>query len=122
MIGYLTIGVNDLAAARAFYTELLAMMGAKPQVENDRMVLFGDGEGAGLAICTPYDGQPASGGNGTMVALQIASKELVHSIYQRALELGARCEGEPGQRVPDQFYGAYIRDVDGNKLAFYFPG
>jgi predicted lactoylglutathione lyase len=54
-----------------------------------------------------------------MVAIPAGSKEAVDKFYHKAIELGATCDGEPGQRIPDMFYGAYVRDPDGNKLAFF---
>lgn len=119
MLGYATIGVNDLAKAKQFYTDLLAGMGAQVVLETERIVFFGTADGGPmLAICIPWDQQAASPGNGTMLALNQSSKENVDKMYQQAIALGASCEGEPGQRVPDVFYGAYVRDPDGNKLAF----
>lgn len=122
MISYVTLGVNDLHAAKKFYSEILALMDVQPLYEMERMIMFAQGgQEPRLAICTPYNKEPATGGNGTMVALKVGSKELVNQIFARALELGATSGGEPGQRVP-QFYGAYIYDLDNNKLAFFYPG
>ena len=70
------------------------------------------------AICTPFDGEPASVGNGSMVAFNQDSKDSVDAIYNKALALGATCDGKPGERIPDVFYGAYVKDTDGNKLCF----
>ena len=72
-----------------------------------------------LAICIPYNEQPQSPGNGNMVAPNPGSKEACDALYHMAIQLGASCEGEPGQRIPDMFYGAYVRDPDGNKLCFF---
>jgi predicted lactoylglutathione lyase len=121
MIGYLTLGTNDLAKARAFYTELLALNEARPIHETARGVFFAKAPGEPmLVVCTPYNEQPANFGNGTMVALNVASMEVVEAMYRKALELGGSCEGAPGFRVADVFYAAYVRDLDGNKLAFTF--
>lgn len=119
MIGYVTIGTQDMAKAKAFYGELLAPLGAKLVIDMGRLALFGAGRGKPmLGVCLPYDGQPAQAGNGTMVALAAESTELVDQLYAKALELGATDEGAPGARMPT-FYGAYVRDPDGNKLVFF---
>jgi len=71
-----------------------------------------------LAICIPYDEKAASVGNGTMVAIRAGSRAACDELYAKAIALGATCDGPPGERVPDFFYGAYVRDLDGNKLCF----
>jgi len=120
MIGYVTIGVSDMERAKAFYSELLADLGASVQIDIERLAMIGTAMDAPmLAVCMPYDGQPNHPGNGNMVAINPGSKEAVDKLYRKALELGATCDGEPGQRIPDMFYGAYIRDLDGNKVAFF---
>jgi catechol 2,3-dioxygenase-like lactoylglutathione lyase family enzyme len=119
MIGYVTIGTSDMDRAVAFYDALLAELGAKQLMGMDRIKFYGSGPGAPmLAVCTPYDGKDQHHGNGNMVALPAGSPENVDKLYARARELGATDEGEPGQRMP-VFYGAYVRDLDGNKLCFY---
>ena len=123
MIGYVTIGVSDMSRAKAFYSELLGDIGAKVLLDMGRIAFIGESMKAPmLAVCTPYDGEPNQPGNGNMVAIHPGSKEAVDAHYKRALDLGASCDGEPGQRIPDQFYGAYVRDPDGNKLAFFHFG
>ena len=120
MIGYSTIGVSDMERARAFYTELLADQGGKQLIDAGRIVFFGKGPGEPmLAICDPYDGNACAPGNGTMVAFAMDSKEEIDAMYEKAISLGATDEGAPGQRIPDRFYGAYVRDHDGNKLCFF---
>ncbi len=122
MIGYVTIGTNDLARAEKFYDALLAELGAKRVMANDRMRFYGAGLGKPMiAICTPADGNKATVGNGMMVALSASSKEEVDRIYQKAIELGAQDEGPPGPRNP-RFYGGYFRDPDGNKLVAFVMG
>ena len=74
-----------------------------------------------LAVCTPYNEEAPSPGNGNMVAIAPGSKEMVDKLYAKALELGGADEGEPGQRM-DGFYGGYFRDPDGNKICFCQPG
>ena len=120
MIGYVTIGVNDMERAKGFYTELLADMGASVIMDMDRIAFLGTEMGAPmLAVCTPFNEDDPQPGNGNMVAIAAGSKEKVDEMYSKAIELGATCDGPPGQRIPDMFYGAYIRDLDGNKLAFF---
>jgi catechol 2,3-dioxygenase-like lactoylglutathione lyase family enzyme len=122
MIGYTTLGVGDLAKAEQFYASVFAELGGKLMMGMDRIKLFGTGPGAPMfGICLPYDGKPASAGNGTMIAIQCDSTAKVDAVYAKARELGAADEGEPGQRGPG-FYGAYIRDADGNKICFFKMG
>lgn len=119
MLGYVTIGVNDMDRAVAFYDALLGELGAKQLMGMDRIKFYGTGEGAMLAICIPYDEKPQDPGNGNMVAIPGGSREGVDKLYAKARELGAADEGEPGERIPGVFYGAYVRDLDGNKLCFF---
>lgn len=119
MIGYLTIGTNDLERATKFYESLLDGMGAKKTFQTDSLSAWSFGEGTTLLTITkPFDGNSASVGNGVMVALSAESPESVDKLHARALELGATNEGEPGFRGKG-FYGAYFRDLDGNKLNFF---
>ena len=119
MISYVTLGVSDLSAAKAFYSELLADQGAKVLIDMDRISFIGKSMTAPmLAVCVPYNQEPASTGNGSMVAFAPGSKEGVDAMYNKAIALGASCEGAPGERIPNVFYGAYVKDVDGNKLCF----
>jgi catechol 2,3-dioxygenase-like lactoylglutathione lyase family enzyme len=122
MIGYVTLGTNDLARAVAFYDELFATIGAGRFLETEQFIAWSrDPEQPGLAVTKPFDGQPASVGNGVMVAIQLNSTAEVDAFYQKALELGATCEGPAGPRAEMAgFYAGYFRDLDGNKLnAFY---
>ncbi len=119
MLGYTTIGVTDMDRSVAFYDALLAEVGAKQTFGMDRIKFYGTGEGAMLAICIPYNEEPQHCGNGNMVAIPGGSREGVDKLYAKAIELGATDEGEPGERIPDVFYGSYVRDPDGNKLCFF---
>lgn len=122
MIGYVTLGTNDLKRAGAFYDALLAELGAKRAMEMERFIAWSTGPGMPmLGVITPYDGKPASVGNGVMVALMAASKEQVDAVYRKALDLGGRDEGAPGPRAPG-FYAGYFRDLDGNKLNVFCLG
>ncbi len=119
MIGYCTIGVNDMARAEGFYNDLLPLVGGSQLMGMDRIKFYGTGpDAAMLAICIPYDEQAQHCGNGNMVAIDGGSRENVDKLYAKAKELGATDEGEPGERAPG-FYGAYVRDLDGNKLCFF---
>lgn len=123
MIGYTTIGVSDMEQAKQFYCDLFADQGAKVVIDAGRIAFIGAGRDKPmLAVCTPYDGNTPTPGNGAMLAFAASTKEEVDTMYAKAISLGAADEGEPGQRVPDRFYGAYARDHDGNKLCFYIFG
>ena len=118
MIAYTTIGTSDYEKAKAFYLAVLGDLGATVFMDTGRLTVLGTPSGGGmLAVCTPYNEEAPSPGNGNMVAISPGSKELVDKLYAKAMELGATDEGEPGQRM-DGFYGAYIRDADGNKICF----
>lgn len=119
MLGYATIGATDIDRACAFYDELLAEIGAKQLMGMDRIKFYGTGmDAAMLAICIPYDEQEQHCGNGTMIAIPGGDRATVDKLYAKALELGGTDDGAPGERNP-VFYGAYVRDLDGNKLCFY---
>ncbi len=120
MIGYVTIGTRDMEKAKAFYAELLADLGASVLMDIGRIAFIGTAmDQPMLSVCIPYDENDPQPGNGNMIAINPGSKEAVDKLYAKALDLGATSEGEPGQRIEDIFYGAYIRDLDGNKIAFY---
>ncbi len=119
MFSYVTLGSNNLDKAVQFYLELLKDQGAKALIKMDRIVFIGkDMQKPMLAVCIPFNKEPATAGNGTMLAIAPGSKEKVDELYHKAIALGATCDGAPGQRIPDVFYGAYVRDLDGNKLCF----
>ena len=119
MIGYVTIGVRNLSEAIVFYDELLGLVGAKQILKRDRIKIYGtDEKGCNLGICIPHNKAPQQAGNGNMVSILAGSKENTDKLYAKALQLGATDEGQPGERNPT-FYGAYVRDPDGNKLCFY---
>ena len=119
MIGYATIGTSDMEKACAFYDALLGEIGGSQLMGMDRIKFYGTGDGAMLAICIPYDEKEQNCGNGNMIAINAGDQATADKLYAKAIELGASDEGEPGDRVPNVFYGAYVRDLDGNKLCFY---
>ena len=122
MIGYVTLGTNNLPRAASFYDTLLAEIGAKRFMDVGRGYFWGVSIGKpALAVMTPFDKQPATVGNGTMAALVVDSHEKVDRLYKKALELGAADEGPAGPRGGG-FYGGYFRDLDGNKLVVFCMG
>lgn len=130
MLGYATLGTNDIGKARAFYDGLLGSIGAK------RIMEFGDELGGftmwgtswdkpGVAVTRPYNGETAMAGNGNMLAIVLDERAKVDALHAKAIELGGTCEGPPGLRGdegPQAFYGAYFRDPDGNKLCAFRVG
>jgi catechol 2,3-dioxygenase-like lactoylglutathione lyase family enzyme len=127
MIGYATLGTNNLAKARAFYDELLAEIGAKRLMELPHgFTMYGARlDRPALAITPPYDGQAAKPGNGNMIALVVEEREKVDALYKKALALGGSDEGAPGVRGeegPQAFYAAYFRDPEGHKFCAFRVG
>lgn len=118
MLGYATLGTNDFAQAVSFYSEVFDLLGVPPVMNDGRMAMWGNpGEDGVFAVCTPYDGAPATAGNGSMFGLRAQSKSVVDQVYAKGLTLGGTDEGPPGMR--QAFYSAYFRDLDGNKLVVY---
>lgn len=124
MIGYITLGTNDLARAGAFYDRLLAEVGARRVMNDPRMLGWGTAPDKTMfSVITPFDGQTATVGNGVMIALNVGTGEAVRRVYTKALELGGTDEGHPHDRGSSMgFYGGYFRDLDGNKLVAYCLG
>jgi catechol 2,3-dioxygenase-like lactoylglutathione lyase family enzyme len=116
MIGYVTVGTNDLARAAEFYDKIAALMDTPRMMEDENFIAWGtmDG-GAGIAATKPFNGEAASVGNGVMVALLAKDPAHVDAIYKAALVAGGSDEGAPGHRGGG-FYAGYFRDLDGNKL------
>ncbi len=122
MIGYISLGTNDLERACKFYDALLGSIGETRIFEQDGFTAWGTTmDKASLAVTPPFDGNPATVGNGVMAAMLMPSKEAVDAFYAKAIELGAADEGAPGQRG-EGFYAGYFRDLDGNKLNAFFMG
>lgn len=121
MIGYVTLGTNDLPRACNYYDALFKSIGVGRFMEEENYFVAWSPapEAPGVAVTIPYDKQPASVGNGTMVALYMENPEQVDAFYQKAIELGGSDEGKPGFRPAEAdkgFYAGYFRDLDGNKL------
>jgi predicted lactoylglutathione lyase len=122
MIGYVTLGTNNLQRAAKFYDALLAALGAKRTMDMDTFIAWGTSPTAPmLSVIQPYDKKPATVGNGVMIALVVDSKAKVDALYKKAMELGAKDEGPAGPRG-DNFYAGYFRDLDGNKLNVFCMG
>ena len=114
---YTTLGVKDLDAAKKFYTELFD---AEVLVDVGRLAMIGKSiEQPKIAVCVPFNEEDPHPGNGVMVAFPGGSREGADKLYNKAISLGATCEGKPGPRIEDVFYGAYVKDADGNKLCFF---
>ena len=122
MIGYVTVGTNDLARAATFYDALLGELGAKRAMEMETFIAWATAPNTPMvSVIKPFDGKPATVGNGVMVALMVDSKAKVDALHKKALALGGKDEGAPGPRG-DGFYAGYFRDLDGNKLNAFFIG
>lgn len=122
MIGYVTVGTNDLPRAAKFYDAIAAEMGTGRMMEFDTFIAWGTpGGGCGIAATKPYDGNAATVGNGVMVAIEARDNAQVDRLYQIALANGGTDEGAPGARG-DGFYAGYFRDPDGNKLNAFVMG
>lgn len=117
MIAYTTVGTNDLEKARAFYDELFAAIGISELWTSETFVGYGASMDQPMfGVCKPHNGEAATFGNGTMIALACPDSATVDKIYAKAIELGARDEGAAGPRGESGFYCGYFRDPDGNKL------
>jgi catechol 2,3-dioxygenase-like lactoylglutathione lyase family enzyme len=123
MIGYVTLGTNDGEKSAQFYDALCAELGSGRMMETEQFIAWGKpGGGAGIGVGRPFDGNPASTGNGVMVALKANDEAQVQRLYDIALANGGSDDGAPGPRS-ENFYAGYFRDPDGNKLnAFVMKG
>ena len=123
MIGYVTLGTNDIDRAAEFYDALLQEIGAGRFMETDKFIAWAVApDTPALSVTKPFDGKAASVGNGIMVALAVDSQDKVDALYQKAIDLGGTDEGAPGPRGDGGFYAAYFRDLDGNKLNAFCMG
>jgi predicted lactoylglutathione lyase len=122
MIGYVTVGTNDLKKAGEFYDKICSEFGMNRFMADDRIIVWlGRGRGGGFGVARPYDGKPMSVGNGVMAAFGAKDEAQVERVYKLALSLGGSCEGPPGARS-ENFYAAYFRDPEGNKLNAFVMG
>ncbi len=127
MIGYVTLGSNDLEKARAYYDALFGSIGANRLMEfGENFTMYGTAWGKpAVAICKAYNGEPAHAGNGNMISIPMDTRDKVDAFHAKAIELGGNDEGPPGLRGeegPQAFYGAYFRDPEGNKFCTYRIG
>ena len=121
MIGYVTLGSNDLERAKAFYDALFAVLGIARLPGSEQYPAWGSDWNSppALSVVRPFDKNEATVGNGIMIALKADSNAMVDAAYNKAIELGAQCEGPAGPRGNSGFYAGYFRDLDGNKLNVY---
>ena len=120
MIGYVTLGTNDLAKAVAYYDALFGSINIGRMMEDEYFVAWAPSpEAPAVSVTVPFNKEPATVGNGVMVSLMMESPEKIQAFHSKALELGGTDEGKPGFRPEGNdkgYYGAYFRDLDGNKL------
>lgn len=122
MLGYVTVGTNDLARAAKFYDAIAAELGVGRMMEFPTGIAWGaPGGGTGIGAMVPFDGNPATVGNGVMFALEAKDSAQVDRLYAIAMANGGSDEGAPGVRGGG-FYAAYSRDPDGNKLNAFVMG
>lgn len=126
MIGYVTVGASDLKAAERFYTAVLPPLGYRLEISEEGLSFsLPAAEGTegppDFYVKPPFDGQPASNGNGTMVAFAMPAQAQVRALHAAGLAAGGRDEGAPGFRAAygPHFYVGYLRDPQGNKIALY---
>ncbi len=123
MIGYATLGTNDLAKASAYYDELLGELGASRMMADDHITVWADASGKGMvAVITPFDEKPATVGNGAMLALAVDSLATIEKLHAKAIALGGTDDGAPGPRGDNGMNFGYVRDPEGHKLAFFCMG
>ena len=120
MLLYITLGTNDLARATTFYDAALAPLGFVRRATRENEAGYGpdDGSRIRLWLTRPFDGRPATLGNGSMAALAAPTRAAVDAFHRAGLASGGSDEGAPGLRpYHASFYAAYLRDPDGNKLS-----
>ena len=120
MIGYMTVGTNDLEKAGEFYDALFDGIGAQRFMADDHIIVWSTKPGEGMfSVIKPANGEPATPGNGVMAAITVKDLGVIESLHAKALSLGGSCEGEPGTRGDNGMCFGYVRDPEGNKLAFF---
>lgn len=123
MLGYVTLGTNDLERAAAFYDKICAEFGVGRMMGDENFIAWANpGQGCGIGLTKPFNGEAATVGNGVMAAFQAKDQDQVKAVYDLAISLGAQDEGGPGPRGDSGFYAAYFRDLDGNKLNVFTMG
>jgi len=118
MYSHVTLGTNDWARAKPFWAAVMDALSIPVMFEYDGGIAYGEATGPKLFIGPPFDGQPATNGNGTHVAFIADSRAKVDAFYAAAMANGGSDEGPPGPRphYHKNYYGAYVRDPDGNKI------
>ncbi len=126
MIAYSCLGTNDMDRAANFYDGLLGEIGAGRVIDTERYIAWATGEGQPMfCMIKPFDEKPATVGNGVMIAIGAENPATVDRLHAKALELGGTDDGAPGIRADPRsglnvYYIGYFRDLDGNKLNFYY--
>lgn len=115
-MGYTVLGTNNMEASVEFYDSLFEQTDLNQVLVTDRMTYW-QCENFAFAVAIPFNGEPATNGNGTMIGFGVGSNEEVKRLHKKAIELGGICEGEPNQRGP--YFSAYVRDLDKNKICLY---
>jgi catechol 2,3-dioxygenase-like lactoylglutathione lyase family enzyme len=127
MIAYITIGADDIARARRFYAAFLPALDYELEERADGLSCALRTQPSQsvtlpeLYIKTPFDGHPASAGNGVMIAFEARNQQQVRDLHAAALAAGGSDEGQPGFRdsYGPRFYVGYLRDPQGNKIALF---
>lgn len=123
MLGYVTIGANDLDRAVTFYDPAMQALGFARKFKDGGWAGYGPEKGdADFMLCAPANGEPATWGNGVMIALKAPSREAVDGFHAAGVKAGGKDEGAPGVRGEGTWYGAYLRDLEGNKICAYHKG
>jgi len=117
MIHHVSVGTNDVTRARRFYDAVLPIIGMVPMKEEETAVHYGSGHVA-FSVTAPLDGEPANAGNGSHIAFAAEDRAMVDRFHDAALRNGGSSDGPPGIRreYDDHYYGAFVRDPDGNKI------
>lgn len=127
MISYVTVGADDIERAERFYSAFLPALGYRLEEYHGDLSYLpptqpGQKQGSpDFYVKAPFDGSPASSGNGSMTAFEVASQNQVRELHAAALTAGGFDEGEPGFRPSygPHFYVGYLRDPHGNKVALF---
>ncbi|MCK3775758.1 VOC family protein [Ensifer sesbaniae] len=119
MLLYVTVGTNDLERAGSFYDAVLPALGYRRQRQDETEIGYGsEGDRIRFWVVTPFNREPATYGNGVSIALDAESRSAVDAFHAAALANGGTDEGAPGPRpFHANFYGTWVRDLDGNKIA-----
>lgn len=117
-ISHVSIGVNNVPRAKAFYDPLMQLLGLHVRSADEESVDYGDDQQLVFSLETPVNGRPATPGNGVHIAFEVDDKETVDAFHRKALELGGEDAGAPGLRpqYSATYYGAFVWDLDGNKI------